>query len=509
MLTEQPDINADVSDNSEEPRFSFEFGFGDGAAATPFGDILDRMTKASKQNIEEVAQSFGSDVIEPPLPFFDLAHLLINNTWHNRSVALKAAVSTQQGWEIICEGEDSADHVREYLDKIAGASDNHRSFEELQRALAIDLESLGNAYVEVVRDGVGRPIELYHVPAMTVRMKKPTEDGPSRGFFQMAQLNRAVDASSWDSSATVPRPATQTIALNGGGVFQKIFFKRFGDSAQYDLSGNATSSIHPDDTANELIHIKTYNPLSPFYGVPDYVSAFAAMLGDESAERWNLSFFENNRIPRWLVVITGAEMRREEKEEFKQYFLEMLRGRPHLPTVLHNGNPNVDIKIHRMEADTNEASFLEYRDRVRDEIIAAHGVPPRMLGIITKRGLGGKGDAQKQREDFKSFTIRPLQRKLSAWVERLILPEMGWAGCRLQMNTLDVADPEEFKKMADACKELVSLGIASVNEARGKLGLPPVGEDWADELRVTETKQDTSSDSGERDDSDDDEEADE
>lgn len=445
--------------------------------------LTGRIEKSTQQQIDTLAQAFGGDIVEPTLPLFDLAHLVLNSTWHARCVHVVSSVAVSQGWILEHEGDSDLEKEMKELNEIArgeseGTPGNYRGLETVLKNLAIDLRALGSAYLEIVRDAGGKIVEIYHVPALTVRKRKAPE-GRVNGYWQMVGLTRDLANSAFNTQ-TLPRSVTQTFALFGGAGFQKTFFKEFGDEETYNLFGDIDRSLPIEESANELIQLKSYHPLSPFYGIPEWISAFSAMVADEAAEKWNMSFFENNRVPRWLFKIIGQMLSDEEKEDFRSYFLQMLKARAHKPMVVCISDPSGDIKSEKLEADVNEASFLDMRDKSRDEILAAHGVLPRIVGVITPGQLGGKGDARQQKEDFRDFTIAPIQGILEAPFNELLFPAFGWEGITLKLNSMSFEDAEEFEKKAKSVKDLMSTAIMSPNEAREKLGLKPIDEKWAD-----------------------------
>ena len=461
----------------DENAIQFEIMGGGGfedAALAKLGDMLE---KSSQQKLKEVAKSFGGDIVEPVVPIFDLAHLVLNSTWHARCVEIVATAATSPGWDV--EEEDGADasgktdEIKKYLD-LASKCEAISNLSALQNALAYDLRSLGTAYVEVVRDNLGRPAKFYHVPALTVRRRQ------SCGFWQLANLARDTGETAYNTEG-LPRQARQSFQIFAGGTYSKTYFKEFGDEQEWTIDGNPVDyTPTEEERATELIPIFNYHPLSILYGIPSFISSFSSMVSDEAAEKWNLAFFENNRVPRWLFKIVGYKMKPEEREEFKLYFSQILKGRAHAPMMLALPNENCKIECEKLETDINEASFLELRRMNRDEIIASHGVPPRLVGVISPGSLGGQGDAHTQREDFRDFAVVPMQRLLFGWVNDLILPDAGYGGYVVSARNFDIQSAEEFERKSNSTTKLFERGIISVNEARQMLGLDAKAEAWAD-----------------------------
>ena len=506
-------------------------GSGNPAEDSVYSEAVEMLQKRSKQNTAEMAQSFGSDIIEPPLPFFDLAHLVLNSTWHARCVDIKAIVSATSGWSVVSDNktkDTQNEEIKKQIDQMANSleditgdrgcseSKNHFDLEGLLKAVATDLESLGNAYVEIVRDNANRPAKFYHVPALTVRLRK------GGGYWQMVNLNRGIGETAFTSEKLPAQSTKESYTLFGGAAYQKIYFKEFGDDREFRTDGtplNMPEGIDPvdyeqlgdkrteeekgqdraqregvhnpeenaskypdgylDDAANEVIHIKNYNPLSPLYGVPAFIASFTAMVSDESAEAWNLAFFENNRVPRWLFKFIGKDLKDKDKKDIQTYFTQILKGRAHVPMVVALSDPESDNETEKVEVDVHEGAVLGMRDKNRDEILSSHGVPPRMLGIQTPGNLGGGGEAQTQREDFRDLVIQPLQKLETSWLNVLILPEWGWEEYKVVLQSFSVQSAEEYKKASEAATKMVERGVVSINEARQRVGLEPIEEEWA------------------------------
>lgn len=438
-------------------------------------EFLDNLRKSSQQNYDAIARTFGNDVIEPPVALLELAYYILTSVWHARSVEIKAITATGSGWHVVAKDkkiakDGEAKQVEDYLNLLAQNGTTHNDFSSLLAVLASDYESLGNFYAEVVRDYPGGPpVELYHVPAVTIKKRQ------QGGYYQLAYQGAAsVFESITPAVGQMGSPASnsQQSRLFGGGSFARIIFRDFG--------------TEPVGEENEIIQVKKYHSLSPFYGIPAWIAAVGAIMGDEAAEKWNLLFFRNNRIPRKLIQLLGMNPKdpniEKLKEEVKQYFRNI--SQPHSMMVLTISNPDAKVQVDDLESAQNEGSFLKYKDMNRDEILAAHGVPPRMLGVISPGNLGGEGDAASQRKDFRDFTVAPLQQVLTQWINQMILPAAGYENYEVKLKSFDMSDSKDFATTSTAARENVRNGMMSFNEAREKIGLSRIEEDWANKHYV-------------------------
>ena len=80
-------------------------------------------------------------------------------------------------------------------------------------------------------------------------------------------------------------------------------------------------------------------------------------------------------------------------------------------------------------------SFEKLFDKKTLEIVSAHGVPPRIVGIITAGSLGGGGEYQAQLKSLKEVTIRPKQVLVEETFNDTIFRDTG---DRIDFNEIDI-----------------------------------------------------------------------
>ncbi len=362
-----------------------------------------------------------SGVVEPPpyLDFEKLLELYQSNEIYYRAVQVKAQFTIGQGWRLVDEG--GGEEARNRLFQFLEDCNPNQTFDELLFQVMVDLECLGNGYLEATRDQFGRIKRLYHVSARNIKLLR---DG---GFVQ-------------------------TIGT------QKRKFASFGGGETFE--GDASSP-------SEIVHFRKYNPSSQFYGRPDSVAAIGSTMGEILARDYNIQFFENNATPRFCLVISGGSLSPKDKEELQNY-MSNLKGNPHKTMVLQFPQ-GVTGEIKPIQTTPQEASFADYRKMNRDLMVVAHGVPPHLLGIIESGNLGG-GTGQSQLQNFKNLVIAPRQRFLEERINRTIIREgLGISGWRFRFNEMDAED-ELCRAQTD--KILIDSGMISADEARARMGLP-------------------------------------
>ena len=120
---------------------------------------------------------------EPPYNLDALCVFLEINTWHYRCVKAKAISTAGLGFDfVVPEGVKEPDLERKrVLKEFFNHPNDEMTWGEILENVLTDFEALGNGYFEVVRNrfGTGHPRAIYHVPAVTMRVRKD-----KKGFIQ-------------------------------------------------------------------------------------------------------------------------------------------------------------------------------------------------------------------------------------------------------------------------------------------------------------------------------------
>lgn len=244
------------------------------------------------------------------------------------------------------------------------------TFTELMLKVAYDLMLFGNAFIEI--EGQGSKLELYHVPAWTVYCKL------DKSFIQTA--------------------AGQNINFDGIN----------------------------SESPSRLLHFKSYSFLSSFYGLPSWFAILEALRLDKNMKLFLSSFFDNHALPDFIIFLKGAEFS-EKAEAAIKAALEGNKGveNAHKAMLLDAPFEDAEFKLEKLTPDIKSFELEKSYNANRDEIIGAHGVPPRLLGIVTSGQLGGGGEIQGQLDIFFKTTIIPIQNYIAARIRKYILIPAG------------------------------------------------------------------------------------
>jgi PBSX family phage portal protein len=149
------------------------------------------------------------------------------------------------------------------------------------------------------------------------------------------------------------------------------------------------------------------------YGVPEYLSALQSVLLNEGATLFRRRYYLNGSHAGYILYATGefAEgdtdaMREALKKSkgpgnFRNLFVHAPQGKEH------------GIKILPIAEVGAKDEFLGIKNTTRDDVLAAHRVPPQLLGVVPANA-GGFGNILDAKEAFHELEIDPMQ---GAWLE--------------------------------------------------------------------------------------------
>jgi PBSX family phage portal protein len=287
-----------------------------------------------------------------------------------------------------------------------------------------DVHSVGNGYIEIGRTLTGDIGYIGHIPATTIRVRRMRD-----GFVQII-ANKVV------------------------------YFRNFG--------AKNPNPVTTDNRPNEIIHIKEYSPLNTFYGVPDVIAAMPSLLGDALASQYNIDYFTNKAVPRYIVTLKGAQLTSEAEDKLFRFLQTGLKGQNHrtlyIPLPGDSDTNKVEFKMDPIESGIQEGSFKEYRKQNRDDILVAHQVPLSKLGGSDSSQIAA---SLAQDRTFKEQVARPAQRNLEKILNKIFREKTDVV--ELKFNELTLTDE---LAQSQILTNYVKNQIMVPNEARAIINLP-------------------------------------
>ncbi len=308
--------------------------------------------------------------------------------------------------------------LRDYLE----SCNEDDSLTKILEKVVTDMQATGNGYIEIGRTVAGDIGYIGHIPSTTMRVRRLHD-----GYIQII-------------AGTI------------------TYFRNFG--------AKNSNPVTTDPRPNEVIHLKEYSPLNTFYGVPDIIAAMTSLRGDQMAAQYNIDYFENKAVPRYIITVKGAKLTPEAEDKLFRFFQTGLKGQSHrtlyIPLPGDSDGSKIEFEMHAIENGVQEASFDRYRSRNRDDILMAHQVP------LSKFGLES-GNAVSMTEDrtFRDQVAKPLQEYICKAVNKIIKEKTDLI--ELRFNQISLTDEIAESQILE---RYVKNNILVPNEAREKIGYP-------------------------------------
>ncbi|RLU81120.1 hypothetical protein CTZ27_33305 [Streptomyces griseocarneus] len=335
--------------------------------------------------------------------------------WVSACVDLIARTVTAGGLQAVPEDDggnapapETAEVVR--LRRLMRFCNPREDLVQILRNAATDLLLFGDAYLEVV-SLLGEPVALYTLDATTMTVVAD-QHGEVSGYVQ-------------------------------------------------DVDGVRRAAFGPE----QVIHISLDAPRGGLYGVSPAQKALLPVTawlftmatikecfrrGDPPRVHVDLQHFQDTDVQRW-------------REQYRVYNLgPKAVGEPLLTT----GGGTVQVLDQRKVDD-----YLSADRQLRDQIIAAFGVPPAKLGIIESGNLGG-GTGEAQDKTFRVNTIIPVANLILEKLNFHLLQQgFGIEDWHLEFTEIDYRD----SKIVEEIREMrLRAGAYTLNRWRAEIGEPPV-----------------------------------
>ncbi|MDA8444748.1 phage portal protein [Paracidovorax valerianellae] len=231
------------------------------------------------------------------------------------------------------------------------------------RGLALDFLVLGNGYLERRRNRLGDLLELRHV------LGKYARRGIKAGrFFFVTDLQTPHE-------------------FPEGDVFQ----------------------LREQDIHQEI------------YGLPPYLGALQSAMLNESATLFRRRYYNNGSHAGFILYVTDPAQKQSDVDQMRAQ-LTKTKGMGNFRNLFYyapNGKKD-GIQLIPISEVAAKDDFLSIKNTSRDDVLAAHRVPPQLMGMLPNN-VGGFGDVEKAAMVFARNEIAPLQATMAHAVNT-------WAG---------------------------------------------------------------------------------
>lgn len=225
-------------------------------------------------------------------------------------------------------------------------------------------------------------------------------------------------------------------------------------------------------TADEVIHIKDFNPYNENRGLNPTEPLGNEMNLDYLASIFNMAFFQNDATPNALLM-SEKTLNEEQRKRLREWMEKRHQGaeNKHKLDVLEGG-----LKLETITPSHKDMEFTEQRKFSREELLGAFRTPKALFNITEDLNYA---TFQGQMKVFWLYAIMPILRKIEDAINvNLVWPTQK--GVYFAFNIKNVpAFQEDFAEKVTTAKTLFDMGFTA-NEINQKLGLGFDDKDWRD-----------------------------
>lgn len=223
-------------------------------------------------------------------------------------------------------------------------------------AWALDFMVFGNAYLERPRNMIGGGMKLQHALAKYMR--------------------------------------------RGGDNLDEYFFVP-GWKQEHEF---AKGSIH---------HLIEADINQEVYGLPEYLSALQSAWLNESATLFRRRYYNNGSHAGFILYLSDAQQNQEDVDNIRNA-LKNAKGPGNFRNLfLYSPNGKKDgVQLIPVSEVAAKDDFFNIKNVSRDDVLAAHRIPPQLMGIVPSN-TGGFGAVLPAAQVFARNELEPLQLRMS------------------------------------------------------------------------------------------------
>ena len=170
---------------------------------------------------------------------------------------------------------------------------------------------------------------------------------------------------------------------------------------------------------DSIFHLMDPDINQEIYGMPGYLAALNSALLNESATLFRRKYYENGSHAGFILYCTDPTMNPEDIDGMREA-LKNAKGPGNFKNLFAfapGGKPDGMKLIPIAEVGAKD-EFLNIKNVTRDDILAAHRVPPQLMGIVPNN-TGGFGSVTDAAKVFNRNELIPLQtafKSLNDWM---------------------------------------------------------------------------------------------
>lgn len=296
--------------------------------------------------------------------------------------------------------------------------------QSLLETLAAQLLLHGNAFVQILRDGAGDPVELFALRPERLRIEPGHDGWPAAYRYELGER-----------SVTLP--------------------------------------VEDEDGWPSLIHLKSFHPADDHYGAGALAAASEAVAVHNAAAAWNRALLENAARPSGALIYDGGEgaanLTPDQFERLKAELASAFSGQGNAgrPMLLEGG-----LSWQSMALSPADMDFAELKAAAARDIALAFGVPPMLLGLPGDNTYANYREANRA---LWRLTLLPLMAKILSGLEHGLAPWFPDFAAQVDLDRVPALAEDREKLWSqvsgadflNAAEKRAMLGLDALDQTTG------------------------------------------
>lgn len=173
-----------------------------------------------------------------------------------------------------------------------------------------------------------------------------------------------------------------------------------------------------------VFHLMEPDINQEIYGMPEYLSAMQSAWLNESATLFRRRYYLNGSHAGFILYMTDAAHKEEDIDNLRKALKDAKGPGNFRNMFMYAPNGKKDgIQLFPIAEVAAKDEFFHIKTLTRDDVLAAHRVPPQLMGIVPTNNAGF-GDTEKAAQVFAINEIEPLQerfRELNDWLGQEVI----------------------------------------------------------------------------------------
>ncbi|OEZ98753.1 phage portal protein [Duganella phyllosphaerae] len=240
---------------------------------------------------------------------------------------------------------------------------------------------------------------------------------PSKYLSRDAFKRMALDFLTFGNAYLEDRPSRSGMPLKYEHALAK--YMRRGVELDTYFFVNAYQTVHQFDKGR-VFHLMEPDVNQELYGVPQYLSALQSAWLNEAATLFRRKYYKNGSHAGFVFYMTDAAANTQDVDNLRQAMRDSKGPGNFRNLFMYAPNGKKDgIQILPVSDVAAKDEFFNIKSVTRDDQLAAHRVPPQLMGILPNNA-GGFGAVEPAARVFARNELEPLQTQFMAINE--------WAG---------------------------------------------------------------------------------